>query len=186
MRTPSPLAVLVPLFAVVVGCGQAPPVAAPAPVFSTPDPNRSDWPNQSTLNNHAQIVQKLGERKYRDVFAGVEIDLYGDRIIVYRLPNPAFDRAVQAVISGRVTLRDAQYSEAQLYAWQATLHSDYTYWQRRDIPLHTIGRRPGGTCVEVGVEDPDRHGTVLRDHYPNIPLCVAHSMGMDLLNEPSP
>ncbi len=162
------------------------PKAQPAPE-TQPDPTRSDWPNQERLNQAAQAADDLGA-KHPDVYAGVEMELPTDVLIVHRVrgiaDTAAFDQAVhdrvRAVAApSRVVIENALYTQAQLHAWAATLRGDDDYWKGRGVEGYSVGSPPGGNCVKVGLTDPARDGDIFRNHY-TFPICL-EAGGSDVL-----
>ncbi len=146
---------------------------------ATPDPNRSDWPNQQRLGLAAEAADDLGA-EHPDVYAGVEMDLLTDVLIVHRLrgiaDTAAFDQAVhdrvRAVAApSRVVIENAVYTQVQLRAWATTLGGDDDYWRSRGIGVYSVSSLPGGSCVKVGLVDPARDGDTYRNHY-TFPICL--------------
>jgi hypothetical protein len=144
--------------------------AGSRPAPATPFP--SDWPNQFRLSEAASTISAAAQQRYPEVYAGVELDVPGDVVIVHRRPTAGFDEAIAALVPG-VTVRFAYspHSEAQVTAWQERVVADQTYWRSRGITLNGIGPR-FGQCVVVQVDDPERDRLAIVTHYPDWSICV--------------
>lgn len=83
------------------------PAAPPTTYGSAP-------PNQEELDAAAGTIERLGA-SYSGSFTGLAVDNPGDRVIVYRKPDAAFDAALARLHSGvHVALQDAPRSISEL------------------------------------------------------------------------
>src|SRR5690348_12802665 len=57
----------------------------------------SAFPNQGELNEVAADVRRLGEAELADVYAGLAIDVYDDRVDVWATDPPRFAAAIDAM-----------------------------------------------------------------------------------------
>ncbi|GAB3159088.1 hypothetical protein GCM10027290_63460 [Micromonospora sonneratiae] len=169
------LALAMPAVMALAACGQA---AAGQPAARQPDPAVSDWPNQGRLTEWATTVEREGQQNHPEVYAGVEINLDADTVIVHRIPSATFDEAIRRLLPPAATVRyiDATYSEQQLADWTAAVTADTDYWRQRGIELHLIGTKPG-QCVLIGIDNPARDTTSITARYPARPICVEHASG---------
>lgn len=186
MRTRIPLtaSAILLLVATLGGCGQgtpqqsAPEAHQPQTEYPLPRPATappSDSPIQSELNVYAEAVQTLGEHpEYRDSFAGVETDIPGNRLLVHRRPDGAFDTAVQDVVPDeRLWLRDVPHNADELKAGVAVVLGDVDHWATQQITIYIVGSSPGLGCVKVGVEKThlDRAAVAMPARYLPVRLC---------------
>ncbi|MDT5024405.1 MAG: hypothetical protein QOE61_831 [Micromonosporaceae bacterium] len=161
-------ALAVPAVMALTACGQ-PAAGQPAPVTSY-------WPNQEKLTEWATAVEREGQQNHPEVYAGVEIDLAADTVIVHRIPSAAFDEAVRGLLPPTATVRyiDSTYSERQLTGWAAAVVADTDYWRERHAELRLVGTKPG-QCVRVGIDNPARDAASITARYPDSPICVEHA-----------
>ncbi|MFI6226158.1 hypothetical protein ACIBCR_02425 [Micromonospora echinospora] len=146
--------------------------AASGPRPPAPTPFPSDWPNQEKLMNAYAKVETDARKHFPDTYAGSQLDLPGDALVVHRKPSPEFDEAIRALVPG-VTVRYAyaSHSERQVNAWTERVIADYDYWRGRGITLHGIGPDMGqGVFVEI--DNPFRDDIALLTHYDDLPLRV--------------
>lgn len=157
------------------GCRPGPPARYRMP------PTHSSGLQQ--LNARAEAAADLGRRGYPNSYAGVAVNGATDTVIVYRVPDPAYDHALAIAVHGRLDIRDVTHSGVALDHWVDTLIADLDYWTDRGTPVNAVGPRPTDDCVLVGLDHPDRDGPVVRAHYPAASslLCIEHSGGADLL-----
>ncbi|MFI1194249.1 hypothetical protein ACH4T9_13460 [Micromonospora sp. NPDC020750] len=154
----------------------APPALAASAAGSwqpgTPAPMPSDWPHQAALTLAAMKVDVTAERRWPDSYAGVELDLPSDVLIVHRKPTPGLDGAIAALVP-RVDVRYAYaaHSSRQINTWRDQIYSDRGYWRTRGVELHGVGP-VFGRCVAVEVDNPDRDRPAIVTHYPDRPICV--------------
>ncbi|MFG1892340.1 hypothetical protein ACGFIR_31340 [Micromonospora sp. NPDC049051] len=139
-------------------------------------PARSYWPHQDSLGDAAAAVSEAGPRSWPQTYAGVELNLDGNELIVHRIPSdPAVDQAIRALVpTVRVRLADADHPERQLTAWHAEMISDRPYWHNRGITLHNIGTRTG-ECVTVGIDNPTRDAAVVIAYYAHQAICIEYA-----------
>ncbi|WP_121160696.1 hypothetical protein [Micromonospora pisi] len=130
---------------------------------------------QSELTKYAEQVQALGERpEYRSVYAGVETDISGNRLLVHSRESSTFAAAVRAVVpEQRLWLREVPLSADQLATGVTDISGDIADWKGRGIEIRSVGAQPGLGCVEIGVAQPDRDRETLVAHYQaTVPVCV--------------
>jgi hypothetical protein len=81
-----------------------------------PTPQSSGPPNQEKLDAAAGAIDRLSA-SYPNSYTGLAVDNPGNRVIVYRKRDPAFDAALARLHTGvRVDLRDAPRSNSELVA----------------------------------------------------------------------
>jgi hypothetical protein len=162
------LGLVVPAAMLLPACGQ--------PAAGQPEPVISDWPNEGKLSEWAAAVAHEGQQNHPDVYAGVEINVVANTVIVRRIPSATFDEAVRGLLPPAATVRyiDATYSERQLTGWAATVVADTDYWRKHGIELNLVAAKPG-LCVEVGIDDPARDTAAITARYPGRPICVEHA-----------
>jgi hypothetical protein len=72
--------------------------------------------NQPKLDETANSIDRLGS-SYPDTYTGLEVDIPGDRLIVYRKKDSRFDGALARLHTGvRIALRDAPRSRREMEA----------------------------------------------------------------------
>lgn len=114
------------------------------------DPSRTG----GTMHELAADVERLAQR-HEDSYAGLEVD--GNRVRVYRVPDGTFDAALRGLDGGdRLLLSDAEHSRAELQRVQQRVEADAEHWRRTGLRFSTLAIRHDGAAVEVGVAEPDR------------------------------
>jgi hypothetical protein len=145
--------------------------SAPATAVTTAGPAGSA--GQQRLNEFADRIREVGQRRFPDVYSGVEVNLDAGMVVAYRRTAAEFDRAVRAELpDAPVRFQDAPYAERQIAAWADTVRRDLAYWQARDTPVHSVVGRHDGTCVELGTMAVDAVTAQARVRYPDMPVCV--------------
>ncbi|TJZ91868.1 hypothetical protein FCI23_55355 [Actinacidiphila oryziradicis] len=105
--------------------GPAAGVTAPPPDAATPSTRPSVMDSEASgriqqqLDPAANAIEHLGA-SYPGSYTGQSVDIPGDRIIVYRKKDPAFDAALATLHTGvPAMLRDAPRTRAELFATQS-------------------------------------------------------------------
>jgi hypothetical protein len=151
-------------------CGGQIPVFGsirPSMVGATPQPA-----NAGSLSEITNAAGVLGESRYPESFAGVAMDTETDRVTVWRIYSPDFDRELRALPGQeKIVIRCADHSLRELLALMEKLVADGEYWQGQGLPVHRAGPRIDGSCVEIYSTDPPRWEAAFTAHYPGAPLC---------------
>lgn len=152
-----------------------PLLLAPLAACGTAAASQPQPPDQATLNERAVAARDLGRRDYAGSYAGEAIDTANGRVILYRVPSAAYDRALQKIPS--IHPVDVRYSEATLLRWRDQLVADLDTWEKRGITLNRVGPSPADNCLTVGVDDPDRDGPTITAQYQGLSLCLVKDAG---------
>jgi len=128
---------------------------------------------QQRLNEFADRIRELGQRRFPDVYSGVEVKPEEGTVVVYRRANSGFDRAVRTDMpDAPVRFQDAPHAERELATWADTVRRDLSYWQARNMAVHSVVVRHDGTCVELGTLVVDAVKAEAKVRYPAMPVCV--------------
>ncbi|MEU0549804.1 hypothetical protein [Micromonospora sp. NPDC005979] len=181
-RRMTALLAALPLLALTACTAATAAPTTPPPATATPNPGQSEWPGQQEVMDAATVVDDAAPSRWPDAYAGVAVDLPAHLLLVRRIPTPGFDAAIRAMVPA-VTVRfeDAVHSARLLDGWVEKINTDYDYWQRRGIPLHTVGAEPG-QYVEVGIDNPRRDAGKIRARYPHMVLHIVHGGPPEPLN----
>ncbi|MFI6757624.1 hypothetical protein ACIBF5_00575 [Micromonospora sp. NPDC050417] len=108
------------------------------------------------------------------VYAGVETDISGNRLLVHSRESSRFTAAVRAVVpEQRLWLREVPLSADELAAGVTSVSGDIADWKGRGVEIRSVGAQPGLGCVEIGVAQPDRDRDALVAYYQStVPVCV--------------
>ncbi|WIM96016.1 hypothetical protein ACTOB_008169 [Actinoplanes oblitus] len=113
-------------------------------------------------------IEQGGRTRFRDSYAGIEVDQLRVRAIVYRVPAGAaeFDDFIRhAAEHSCVVVRDAAHAVAELADWHDRVVADLAFWTARGVRIVTVGSRHDGAGVEIGTRDVDRARRELPAHY---------------------
>ncbi|AEV88712.1 hypothetical protein ACWT_7701 [Actinoplanes sp. SE50] len=108
------------------------------------------------LRDAMERIEQAGRHRFPDSFAGLEVDQYRVRAIVYRVPrlSTEFDDFIrQTAANTCIVVRDAAHAVAELTTWHDRVAADLAFWQVRGVRIVTIGSRHDGAGVEVGVRE---------------------------------
>jgi hypothetical protein len=151
-------------------CGGQIPVFGsikPSMVGATPQPA-----NAGSLSEITNAAGMLGESRYPESFAGVAMDTDTDRVTVWRIYSPDFDRELRTLPGQeKIVIRCADHSLRELLTLMEALVADGEYWKGQGLPVNRAGPRVDGSCVEIYSTDPTRYEAAFTAHYPGAPLC---------------
>jgi hypothetical protein len=113
-------------------------------------------------------IEQGGRTRFRDSYAGIEVDQLRVRAVVYRVPSSVdgFDDFIRhAAENTCIVVRDAAHAVAELGTWHDRVVADLAFWTARGVRIVTVGSRHDGAGVEVGTRDLDRARRDLPAHY---------------------
>ncbi|BCJ43032.1 hypothetical protein GCM10010168_02260 [Actinoplanes ianthinogenes] len=111
-------------------------------------------------------IEQGGRTRFRDSYAGIEVDQLRVRAVVYRVPDAAFDEFIrQAAGHSCVVVRDAAHAVAELGSWHDRVVADLAFWTGRGVRIVTVGSRHDGAGVEIGTRDVERARREMPVHY---------------------
>ena len=119
-------------------------------------------------------VDRGGRERFRDSYAGLELDRGRVRAIVYRVPSAAFDDFIRhSAQDSCIVVRDTAHSVAELTGWHDRIVADLPYWVSQGVRIGTVGSRHDGVGVQIGTRDVARARRTLPARYgPEAPLLV--------------
>lgn len=148
-------------------------VGSPANGTATTTAGATVPAGQQRLNAVADRIRDLGQRRFPDVYSGVEVRAEEDVVIAYRRASADFDRSVRAEFpDAPVRFQDAPHAERELTTWAEQVRRDLPYWQARNTPVHGVVVRHDGTCVELHTMTVDEVRSHAALRYPGMPVCV--------------
>ncbi|MGQ0572636.1 MAG: hypothetical protein ACT4RN_00350 [Pseudonocardia sp.] len=131
---------------------------------------------ENDVDDAALQVDRMGRERFPDVYAGVE--LRERRIVVFRVPSPAFDDELRRLdLRVPAELVDAPYSGRALESLAARVVADIGFWKAQGIEIMSVGARPDGTAVQVGTPQAPRLAPLLPGRYGTDPPAVAEQIG---------
>ncbi|MEV0677582.1 hypothetical protein AB0I60_13775 [Actinosynnema sp. NPDC050436] len=155
------LAVLVAGAFAVGGCDAEQGAVEPAPATSS-----SVLPtNDPVAEEAASVLGPLLKAGFPQTYAGLRLD--GDRVIVYRLPDPALDQVARESAHGaRVELVEAKFPLSRLVEVAGRIEADNEYLKSRGVRISTWGPATDGSGVDVAtVDGSDADRAVLAERY---------------------
>lgn len=146
------LAVLVAGAFAVGGCGDRPVVGdPPVPPSSSVVPTAAPTDDPVAEAAAAELGPLL-ENGFPQTYAGLRLD--GDRVVVYRLPDPALDEAARAAAHGaRLALTDAKFPLSRLKEVTDRIAADTEHWKTTNVRISTWGPAVDGSAVNVTTVD---------------------------------
>jgi hypothetical protein len=115
-----------------------------------------------------QRIEQGGRMRFRDSYAGIEVDQLRVRAIVYRVPSAGneFDAFIRRAAENTcIVVRDAAHAVAELGTWHDRVVADLSFWTARGVRIVTVGSRHDGAGVEIGTRDVDLARRELPAHY---------------------
>ncbi|WP_436526146.1 hypothetical protein [Actinoplanes sp. HUAS TT8] len=111
------------------------------------------------LSAAMERIEQAGRLRFRDSFAGLEVDQRRVRAIVYRVPTVSteFDDFIRETAGAAcIVVRDAAHGVAELDVWHDRVVTDLAYWTVRGVRIVTVGSRHDGAGLEIGTRDLDK------------------------------
>ncbi|MFI6939084.1 hypothetical protein ACIBI4_07425 [Streptomyces sp. NPDC050418] len=110
-------------------------------------------------------IDKVAQERFRHVYTGLRVDHDGRALILYRIPDAAFDRVACRGIPENVSvrLRATTASQAELEALKDRIADDMKRWDG-EFAIRTIDAAEEGH-VMVGVDKPEVAEPLLRKTY---------------------
>ncbi|WP_042409815.1 hypothetical protein [Streptacidiphilus carbonis] len=97
------------------------------------------------------VVQRLApflERHFADSYTTVVVDGPHNRLIVYRVPNPALDTAARSVAGHtRLSFIDSHYAYNRQHELLERIGADRGYWRRQGIKVTSWTASDGVRCA---------------------------------------
>lgn len=167
---------------------QAPPACATVPPSPIVTAGATMWPNPPEISEALDEIQTVGEDRFSDVFAGVQVVPEAGYAIVYRVPSAEFDKLIRSVAGTRcIVIRDARFSQAALMELQHRINADLEFWRGKGIQINTTGMAHDGSGVTVGTLEVERARAELSKHYKSaIPITVEETGPMTTWREERP
>ncbi|MGC9669800.1 hypothetical protein ACNTMW_25060 [Planosporangium sp. 12N6] len=139
--------------------------ALAAPAASAPtDPQATASTQSGRLGPAAQAVGALGRGQFKSSYTGLAVDPARDALVVYRMPEPAFDAAArQSAGDVQVVFCDTTRTKMELDPLAGQIASDNSQGQH-GFTVYAVVVTPDG-YLTVGADKPDIARPYLQSTY---------------------